>query len=350
MSITKIQRITLISFKTNYISNHTPLLSSFSTTAQPDKQILADETSPKKSGSVASFLKESGFSDTLLAKIEKTRPKLLTSKLEQTIKPKINFFQNMGLSATQIADVVSADPRILTRVSIQFIERSVTVLKKVLGDKMYDSRILKNFGWFLNYDLDKTLVPNVEFMRSCGIEQSQILQLFYNYPRFLLHKEENFKEFVRRVDEMGVDRESKLFVYAVRPVGSMSLESWEQKLEVFRGLGYTEVDIISTFRKFPNVFALSERKIKETAEFLLSSGRFDSSYIFRYPYVLIFSLDGRLKPRLRVLEILEREKILKFKPTTTVFSISDSKFFAKFVRPHLDKVKDLSFLVSDAEI
>ncbi|GJT11736.1 putative reverse transcriptase domain-containing protein [Tanacetum coccineum] len=208
----------------------------------------------------------------------------------------------MGLSASQIADVVSADPRILTRVSIHFIERSVTVLKKVLCDKLYDSRILKNFGWFLNCDLDKTLVPNVEYMRSCGIEQSQILQLFYNYPRFLLHKEENFKQFVRRVDEMGVDRESKL--------------------------------------KF-NVFALSERKIKETAEFLRSSGRFDNSYIFRYPYVLIFSLDRRLKPRLRVLEIWEREKILEFKP---VFSISDSKFLAKFVKPHLDKFEDLSFL------
>ncbi|GKG25299.1 transcription termination factor MTERF8, chloroplastic, partial [Tanacetum coccineum] len=139
-------------------------LSSFSTTTH--------NTSPEKSGSVASFLKESGFSDTLLAKIGKTRPKLLTSKLEQTIKPKINFFQDMGLSASQIADVVSADPRILTRVSIHFIECSVTVLKKVLGEKLYDSRILKNFGWFLNYDLEKTLVPNVEYMKSCGIEQS----------------------------------------------------------------------------------------------------------------------------------------------------------------------------------
>ncbi|GKC26138.1 transcription termination factor MTERF8, chloroplastic-like protein, partial [Tanacetum coccineum] len=176
------------------------------------------------------------------------------------MNPRGARLEGIFVGVLKIADVVSADPRILTRLSVHSIERFSYGFKEVLGDKLYDS---------------------------------------------------------------------------------LSLESWEQKLDVFRGLGYTEIDIISTFRRFPNAFALSERKIKETVEFLLRSGRFDNSYIFKYPYVLIFSLDRRLKPRLRVLEILERENIWEFKPTTTDFSISDSKFFAKFVRPHLNKVKDI---------
>ncbi|XP_071740951.1 transcription termination factor MTERF8, chloroplastic-like [Rutidosis leptorrhynchoides] len=311
----------------------------------------SDSNNLKTRDYVKSVFESYGFSDTLLGKCEKFAPKFSSSKeFQQTVQPKFDIFRNMGLSTAQIAIVFSAYPRILIRVPVHYIERSVAVLKKVLGDKLYDARILKNIGWLLNSDYDKTLVPNVEYLRSCQIEESQIMQLFYHYPRFLLHKAENFKEFVRRVDELGVDRGSKLFVYAVRTVGSMSLESWEQKLDVFRGLGFSEVDIVLTFRKFPNVFALSDRKIKETAEFLVSSGRYDRSFICRYPYVLIFSLDRRIKPRLRVLEILEREKILEINNNKTpVLIMSDSKFFAKFVEPHLDKVDELSFMVKDAK-
>ncbi|GKE01074.1 hypothetical protein Tco_1389057 [Tanacetum coccineum] len=47
----------------------------------------------------------------------------------------------MGLSATQIADVMSADLRILTRLSIHSIERSVTLLKKLLGDQLFSGNL-----------------------------------------------------------------------------------------------------------------------------------------------------------------------------------------------------------------
>ena len=221
MSIKEFQKLVLISFRTN----HHPTF--FSTCAQP-----SDLKNPKSCGAVAQFLKESGFSDTLLAKIEKTTPELLKAKLEQTIKPKIKFFENMGLSKSQIVNVVSRDPRILTRISIQSYERSVRVLNTVLGDNLYDSRILNNIGWFLKYDLEKTLVPNIELMKSCGIDQSHILKLFYNFSNFLFIRAQKFKEFVRRTDEMGADRQSKLYVYAIKTIGSMSLESWEQKLDV----------------------------------------------------------------------------------------------------------------------
>nr|GFA12370.1 transcription termination factor MTERF8, chloroplastic [Tanacetum cinerariifolium] len=254
----------------------------------------------------------------------------------------------MSLSKSQIANLFSRDPQILTCVSIQSHERSVKVLKKVLGDNLYDSRILNYLGWFLQYSLDKTLMPNVELMKRYGIEQSHILKLFYNYPKLLLHKSQTFKECVRRVNETGVDTETKSYVYAIKTISSMSFKSWEQKLDVFRRLGYTNVDIILTFRRLPNVFAVSERKIKRTAEFLLNIGKFDLSYVLRYPHILMYSLERRLKPRLRVLEIFEREKILEFKPNSIVFTCSDSKFFGKLVRPHMDKVEELSFDVKDA--
>lgn len=78
-----------------------------------------------------------------MAKIEKTRSKHLSSKLEQSIKQKLNIFKNLGFSTTQIADMVSADPRILYRISENNIERFVSSLKKVLGDKLYDYVFLR---------------------------------------------------------------------------------------------------------------------------------------------------------------------------------------------------------------
>ncbi|XP_041017098.1 uncharacterized protein LOC121259537 isoform X6 [Juglans microcarpa x Juglans regia] len=81
--------------------------------------------------------------------------------------------------------------------------------------------------------------------------------------RFFLHKPESIQAFVKTVDGMGFNRKSKMFLSAIRTVSSMSEENWELKLELFRSLGFSEKDILDVFRRVPQVFAVSERKIKE---------------------------------------------------------------------------------------
>ncbi|KAA8522489.1 hypothetical protein F0562_013149 [Nyssa sinensis] len=307
-------------------------------TASKVSSVVAYLKNPEKSDSVLSFLKETGFSKIHLEQVIKSVPQVLSANLDHNIKPKIKIFHDSGFSPTDIVEIISADPWILTR-SANRLGPSILALKNVLGSNVDVSRILKVSGWFLKQDLEKTMKPNIEFMMSCGISSSQITKFVYNFPRFLLHKPESVKEFVKKVDEMGFNRKSGMFLHAIRAVSSMTAENWEHKLELFRNLGFSEDDILSVFRRVPQVFAVSERKIKEATKVLLSTGKYDISFIISHAELLICSVEQRLKPRLRVLEILERKKLLLRKLSiTTACKISDKKFFEKYVFPYSKEV------------
>lgn len=298
---------------------------------------------PIEVDSMLSFLKESGFSKTHIEEVVKRVPEVLTANLASNIKPKIQIFQNLGFSPDDIAEIVSSDPWILKRSADNRLGPSILMLKTILGSNAEVIRALKVSGWFLKHDLEKTMKPNVEFMKGCGVSSSQIVKYMFNFPRFFLHKPESIQDFVKTVEEMGFDRKSKMFLAALRTVSSMTPENWELKLKLFRSLGFSENDILDVFRRVPQVFSISERKIKEVTELLLSAWNIDISYIVRHPELLICSIEHRLKPRLRVLEILEKENALKKKPgLTTVCKITDKKFLEKFVLPYSKEMVELN--------
>ncbi|XP_059629866.1 uncharacterized protein LOC132272790 [Cornus florida] len=304
---------------------------------------------PEKTDSIISFLQESGFSDTHLQRVIKKAPQVLSANLERSIKPKFKFFQDLGFSSRDVVEIVSNDPRILTSSVDNRLGPSILTLKSVLGSNVDDvSRVLKRSGWFLGYDLEKIMIPNIEYLKSCGISSTQITGYVYKCPRLFLYKPTQIREYVKRVDEMGIDRKSKMFLPAIQAIRSMSIENWELKLEVFKSLGFSEDDILSVFRRAPVVFSLSESKINEITRLLLSTGKCDISYVVNHPFLLTLSVENRLKPRLRVLEVLEsRNLLLKMPSLATVFPLTDKRFFEKYVLPYLDEVGEL-FLVKKA--
>lgn len=307
--------------------------------------VKKDLKKPENSDSVLSFLKESGFSDSHLQKMVKRVPNVLSASIFDTVKPKIKVFQDLGFSSTDIADVISSDPWILHR-SVDRIVPSILLLRSVLGSNANVTKLLKTLSWFLKCDLEKSMIPNIEFLKSCGVSSTQIVTYVFHFPRLFLHKPDSFKDFVKRVDEIGFDRKSKMFLSAIRTISSMSKENWELKLKCFRSLGFKEDDIVSAFRRSPQAFAISERKIRETTELILSRGNMDISVIVKYPWLLTISIERRLKPRLRVFDILNSKNLLsrtiKF---TSVCKISEKMFLDKYVLPHSDELGELSSLL-----
>ncbi|XP_059631464.1 uncharacterized protein LOC132274240 [Cornus florida] len=299
---------------------------------------------PEETDSILSFLKESGFAETHLERVIKNAPQLLSTNLECTIKPKFKLFRDLGFSSSDVVEFVSSNPRILTSSVDNRLGPSILALKSVLGSNMDDvSRILKRYGRLLTHDLAKTMMPNIEFiMKSCSMSSTQITRYVYKWPRLFTYKPTQIREYVKWVDEMGIDRKSKMFFKAIRAISSMSIENWELKLEVFKSLRFSEDDILSVFRRAPLVFTLSQRKIKAKTQLLLSTGKCDISYVVNHPFLLTLSVENRLKPRLRVLEVLESRNLFLKKPSlATVCPLTDKKFFEKYVLPYSDEVGEL---------
>ncbi|TYG73076.1 hypothetical protein ES288_D04G071300v1 [Gossypium darwinii] len=301
---------------------------------------------PRKCDTIISFLKESDFSKSHIEAVVKRKPNLLYSSLEKTIKPKFKIFQDLGFSTHDVADIVASDPWILTRSVDDRIAPSISDLKTVLGSNDDVVKLLKTSAWFLKSDLQKTMMPNIEFLRNCGICSSQIVSYVFSFPRFFLLKPESIKQFVERADALGFDRKSNMFLAAIRMLSSMSEENWELKLKLFRKLGFSEDDIMSTFRRTPQVFAVSERKIKQVTDFLLNRTNVGISFIISHPMVLICSLERRLKPRLLVIETLESKNSLRRKVSmTTIYKMPDKKFREKYVVPYLKELEEVSMSI-----
>ncbi|XP_059629837.1 uncharacterized protein LOC132272761 [Cornus florida] len=289
---------------------------------------------PEETDSILSFLQESGFADTHLELLIKRMPEVLSANLERSVKPKFKFLEDLGISSSDVVEIVSSHPRILAT-SVDRLGPSILALKSVLGSNMDVPMVLKKSGRLLGHDLAKTMVPNSEFMKSCGISSSQITSHVCNFPRLFLHKPTSIREYVKRVDEMGFDRNSKSFIVAIRVISSMTKENWELKLEVFKSLGFSEDDILSVFRRLPQAFAKSEKKIKAITQLFLSTGKCDISFLVKNPDLLGRSIENRLKPRLRLLEVLESRNLLLEKPSlASVCRITEEKFFEKYVLPY----------------
>ncbi|XP_010544124.1 PREDICTED: uncharacterized protein LOC104816833 [Tarenaya hassleriana] len=302
-------------------------------------------TKPERTDSVLSYLKETGFSKTQIERIVYRYPRVLFSDIENLVKPKIKVFQELGFPRSDFVSVISADPWILGRSSDNQILPSLTVLKNVLGSLPLVSKVVKMCGNLLKYDLEKTLVPNIELLKNCAVDYEQIVNYVLNFPRFFLFSPENIKGFIKRVDEMGFDKSSRMYIVAIVVMSSMTEKKWELKLKVFKDLGFTDEDIRSAFRKMPQSFALSENKIREVADILLGLDDVDVPYIVNHIELLLGSVEKRLKPRLEVLAVLESKHLLKKKHALcTVLKASNDAFLKRYVDPYLAELADTSLV------
>ncbi|EYU23811.1 hypothetical protein MIMGU_mgv1a013682mg [Erythranthe guttata] len=189
---------------------------------------------------------------------------------------------------------------------------SLLVLKELLGSSLEVAKVLKISGWFLKSDIGKTMAPNIEFLKNCGIAVEQISWLMYTYPRCLLCKPKSMIKFVGR------------------------------KLKAFKNLGFSDEDIVETFRKAPQVFSVSEEKMKKLKEILIASGKYDFSCVISHPTSLICSVENKYKPRLQVLGVLESRNLIKEWPSFPgLYKMPDESFVKKYVRPYLREVGDL---------
>ncbi|XP_044510587.1 uncharacterized protein LOC123229076 [Mangifera indica] len=261
-------------------------------------------TNTENSDSLLSFLKESGFPNSHIEIMVGKAPQILSLNLAHNIKPKIKIFLDLGFSSTDIVQILTADPWVLTRSVDNTILPSISALKSVLGSNAASVKLLKRCGWFLKSNLEKTMIPNIEILKSCGIANSQIARYIYSFPRFLLQKPESIRYFVKRVDEIGFDRKSKMYLPAIRVISSMNRELWDRKLNLFKRLGYSDDHILSIFRSTPQVFSVSEKKIEEITKLLLQRGNVGISLIANNPVLLLCSVEHRLKPRLEVFDLL----------------------------------------------
>ncbi|KAJ8427665.1 hypothetical protein Cgig2_012078 [Carnegiea gigantea] len=288
-----------------------------------------------KDDSIISFFKQSGFHQSHIQRIVFYNPRILRCKIDKTLKPKIEFLRQLGLSGPGLVQFVTENPEVFHRSLNSCILPATQALRKVLGIDGNSIALFKRLNGTVMSGLAKNLVPNVTLLRNYGIPLDSIRKRIILQPSPFIGNPKSFEDLLIKVEEKwGIPRDSPMFLYGVHLVGSLSNEIMESKCQVFKNFGWTESDIRKIVRRNPNCLTCSEARIKKSLEFLMNELGYKPAVIAWRPSLLIASLEKRIIPRHRVLLVLKEKPLIKRDyPLYNAVNLSEASFVKRFVLP-----------------
>ncbi|KAJ8643569.1 hypothetical protein MRB53_005317 [Persea americana] len=234
----------------------------------------------------------------------------LKGSVEKNLQPKIQFFLDFGLSATQLVKLIGSGPYILNVGLKSRLVLSFNFPKELLHTNEKVIKALGQSSWFINRNFEKSVIPNISLLQELGIPISNIARLVMDPPRRVAVNADRFSELVTRVKELGFDPCSpSMFTEAICAVG-MSPSTWETKFTVYRRFGWSEKDIFFAFQKWPCCMMVLENKIERWMDFFLSKLGLKPSDISSCPNFLLYSLEHRIIPRCTVIQTLASNNLI----------------------------------------
>ncbi|XP_058110270.1 uncharacterized protein LOC131253327 [Magnolia sinica] len=282
--------------------------------------------------SVLKFFRNHGFTKTQVTNLIAKCPRLLLADPNKTLMPKFQYFHGLGIPSATLAKILSWDYSIWNRSlqnqiipSINFIKACVRTNERVICCIQHSTHILR-------YDLQKVMEPNITMLRDQGVPESRIVRLITIQPRVLMQPAERLNEIVAMVKEMGFNPSTGNFILAIQVVSRMSRLKWEQKVAVYRSLGWSEDEFLSAFKVQPICMTTSEKKIKRVMNFFVKEMDWKPSDLSRHPGILMSSLEKRIIPRCSVLQILMSKGLIKKDSIIrTALVLSNRAFLERFI-------------------
>ncbi|KAM2279413.1 hypothetical protein ACFX1S_040256 [Malus domestica] len=261
--------------------------------------------SPERANSVMSLLRNHGVSVTQISKIVRSCPGVLNYNMEKTFLPKLEFFVSLGVSRKYLAKTLAYETHLLVTSLEKRILPTCQFLRNLLSKKNFV--VFFEERWpadFLGRPFEEC-GSNIEILRELGMPQSCISLLLAYFPRYLTQKPENFAKVVDEVKQMGFDMEKSRSVAAIKALSSGNSKSiWSRNCEAYKRWGWSEDDVLSTFKRFPPCMNKSEKKIMQVMDFLVSKMGWPQRSIVKCPTIMSFSLEKRIIPRFSVVKVL----------------------------------------------
>ncbi|KAL4016095.1 hypothetical protein IC575_023711 [Cucumis melo] len=198
-------------------------------------------------------------------------------------------------------------------------------------------------SWILSANSKGTMRSNFDVLVSEGVPSTNIAQMIALNPRSIMRNVGRMIHAVKTVKESGVEPKDRAFVYAVSAVGSMNHSSWKKKINVMKSLGWSEKEIFTAFKRYPLCLTCSEEKMRDVADFCFNTAKLDPGTLISYPVFFNLSVDKRLRPRYKVLEVLKVKNLVKNKKIalTGWFMQGEREFVKNNVVKHLDEIPNL---------
>ncbi|CAA7029844.1 unnamed protein product [Microthlaspi erraticum] len=224
--------------------------------------------------SVLKLLRSYGFRDSQISSIVTAYPRLLVVDAEKSLAPKLQFLQSM--KGASLTETVSKVPKILGTKGGKSLSVYYDFVKEITkADKVSKFETLCHS---LPQSMQENKIRNVSALRELGVPQRLLLPLLIS-DRKLVCGEGKFKESLKKVVEMGFDPSSSKFVEALSAVQGLSEKAIEEKVKVYKRLGFSVGEVWEMFKKCPVSMRLSEKKITQKFESLKVFGLLEEDEI-----------------------------------------------------------------------
>lgn len=313
-----------------------------STEASKASKSLAHLKSTERPDAFLGFMRSRGFNDASLRKFVSWYPRWLACDVEKSLAPKFRFLQDQGFSDSDLNHLFLSNAGSFTLSLQRTIVPRLEFWTRLLGSKEHLLKLLKNCSWLLTTSMDKTIMPNLSLLRECGISDQKTALVLRKSPVLILRSPESLRALVERVERMGLPRSSGMFLWALWATNLVSEAKFNAKLQLMKSFGWSEVEFFAAFRKAPLFVSNSEEMLAAKMAFMVMEVGYKPSEVALRPCLLMQSLEKRLKPRLRVMQMLEASGLsCGKKKFGTVTSLSEKLFMEKYVIPHTDEVPGL---------
>ncbi|CAL5081092.1 unnamed protein product [Urochloa decumbens] len=250
------------------------------------------------------------------------------------------LLSRIGLSRTDIAGAVAADPLIL-RSRVDMLEPRLLVLRDSVGLSIPQ--------------VARFLAVGSHLMRGCGNICSKIqffVNLYGSFEKLLLVMKgcnsllalDLDREVVQRVEEFGVPHSSRMFMRAVAALTFSNKEKDTSSLELLKStLGCSTSEIATAVSKRPDILEMSNENLLRKVQFMINEVGLEPQYILERPVLLTYSLEKRLLPRHCVIKVLLAKGLLKSNLSFGyIASCNEKTFRLKFIDCHKDTVTGLA--------
>ncbi|AEE33385.1 Mitochondrial transcription termination factor family protein [Arabidopsis thaliana] len=203
------------------------------------ESILKEVSSKDKCNpnSVLNLLRSYDFTDSQISSIITTDPELLMEDAENSLCPKLKFLESREILSSRLNDIVTRVPKIL------------------------------------RMEEEKSMITYYDFVKTITLTSSR--SDFYKVCELYPYIESS----IRKVIEMGFDPFAPKIFDATVVVCTLSNETLEERVNIYKTLGFDVRDVWEMFKKCPTFLNISEKKITQSFETLKKCGLVEEEVI-----------------------------------------------------------------------
>ncbi|KAK3162497.1 hypothetical protein QOZ80_1BG0090230 [Eleusine coracana subsp. coracana] len=305
---------------------------------------LSKLTTPDRADAVRAFL--AGDLDLSNPDVASSSARIFCFEVDKSLAPCVSQLRDIGLSTPEIARLVPLVPSVF--VNPKHVSR-LAFYMSFLGsfDRVHNA--IRRDNSLLSRSIEDVVKPNIALLRQCGLSVRHIAQVLALVPRLLAGSQEHLKDVILRAQELGVPRGTPMFRHALAAAYSFRPETIAAKLELLRSLGLSSGQVAMAVAKMPSILNLSKDRLRRGMDFLTKEAGMDMEVIARAPAMLKFNIEGRLAPRLKVVNFI-REKGLPCSNWSfyTAACLSEERFLSKFVHLHEKNIPAITVVYAAA--